>query len=268
MATRNIVPRATGEGSIGTSAKTWGAVYADDAAVTNSITAATFTGDLTGNVTGDVTGDLTGDVAGATKVSFTTQGEIGFRNTTHTNPSEVCKQVVATAGTVDSDWVDGNAKLCLHTYDSTGTNTAENGSFVLQADDGTNGPFLEGRPNGSLKWNNHNVITSEMTGEIKRVSGNSSTVGITVTLCSITSHAAGNWLIVGHIDLNTSINNAYNTVITIGNGNRVVRGTGLSGGGQCCVWIKYLSANETVSLQGYIPSSATMRGTLEMIRLA
>ena len=55
MATRNIVPRATGEGSIGTSAKTWGAVYADDIAVTNTIV-----GNVTGNLTGDVTGDVTG----------------------------------------------------------------------------------------------------------------------------------------------------------------------------------------------------------------
>ena len=53
MATRNIVPRATGEGSIGTSAKTWGAVYADDIAVTNGVTASAFTGDLTGDVTGN-----------------------------------------------------------------------------------------------------------------------------------------------------------------------------------------------------------------------
>lgn len=69
MATRNIVPRATGEGSIGTSAKPWGTVYADDAAVTNNITAGTFTGNLTGNVTGTASGNLpltggtmTGDV--------------------------------------------------------------------------------------------------------------------------------------------------------------------------------------------------------------
>ena len=139
---------------------------------------------------------------------------------------------------------------------------------MLQASDGTNAPFLEGSPDGKLKWNNKDVITSEMTGEIKRVSGNSSTANTTVTLCSISSHAAGNWLIVGHIDLNASINNSYNTVISVSGGARVVRGNGLNGGGQCNMWIKYLSENETVSLQGWIPSAATMRGTLEMIRLA
>lgn len=64
MATRNIVPRATGEGQIGTSAKTWSAGYFNDIAVTNGVTASTFTGDLTGDVTGDVTGNLTGNVTG------------------------------------------------------------------------------------------------------------------------------------------------------------------------------------------------------------
>lgn len=33
MATRNIVPRADGEGSLGTSAKAWGCIYADNAII-------------------------------------------------------------------------------------------------------------------------------------------------------------------------------------------------------------------------------------------
>lgn len=92
-----------------------------------------------------------GTMTGA--IAFDSQGEIGFRDTTHTEPAEVCKQIVVTAGTVDSAWDDGNAKICLHTYDSTGTNTAEDGGFALQTSDGNgNSPFLEGKPNGSLKW--------------------------------------------------------------------------------------------------------------------
>ena len=148
MATRNIVPRATGEGQIGTSAKTWSAVYANDIAVTNGVTAST--------------------------VAFTTQGEVGFRGTTHTEPTEVCKQVIVTAGSVDSEWIDGNAKLALHTYDSTGTNSAENGSFVLQADDGTNAPFLEGFPNGDLKWNNGFLVP---TGVVQAFAGQTTPAG-------------------------------------------------------------------------------------------
>lgn len=86
-------------------------------------------------------------------IGFNAQGQIGFRGTTHTDPNDICKQIVVTAGTVDSAWDDGNAKLCLHTYDDTGTNTAEDGGFALQTSDGNgNSPFLEGKPNGSLKW--------------------------------------------------------------------------------------------------------------------
>ena len=90
-------------------------------------------------------------------VSFEEQGEIGFRGTMYTDPSEVCKQLVATAGTVNSAWNDGNAKLCLHTYDSTETNTAEDGGFALQTSDGTNAPYLEGKPNGDLKWSGKSI---------------------------------------------------------------------------------------------------------------
>lgn len=51
MATKNIVPRANGEGGIGTALKKWLAMYAT-----------TFYGNLTGNVTGDVTGTASGNV--------------------------------------------------------------------------------------------------------------------------------------------------------------------------------------------------------------
>lgn len=86
-------------------------------------------------------------------IGFNALGQIGYRGTTHTDPNDICKQIVVTAGTVDSAWDDGNAKLCLHTYDDTGTNTAEDGGFALQTSDGNgNSPFLEGKPNGSLKW--------------------------------------------------------------------------------------------------------------------
>lgn len=47
MATRNIVPRADGEGSLGTYTKKWGAVYAED-----------IHGDVTGNVEGTASGNL------------------------------------------------------------------------------------------------------------------------------------------------------------------------------------------------------------------
>lgn len=168
MATRNIVPRATGEGQIGTSAKTWSAVYANDIAVTNGVTASTFTGDLTGDVTGDVTGTASGNLAltGGTMtgaISFDATGQIGYRATTHESTPRPCKQLILSSTDINH-WTDeGGAKMSLHTYDSTGTNTAENGSFGLLATDGTNSADLVGYPSGALTWGGKKVSTSNWT---------------------------------------------------------------------------------------------------------
>ena len=203
-----------------------------------------------------------------------TKGAIGYRGTAHHDPSVINRQLVLSAGTVDSAWNDGNAKLCLHTYDDTETNTAENGGFVLQASDGTNAPFLEGLPNGDLKWNSNNVITSALTGNVLSAYGTSSTMNSDVELCSITNHTAGLWLIIGHVDLNFAMNDgkAYNNVITAqSHGSRNVRSTGYNGGGSINAWLISLNANEKISLKGYCPASSgsgSIRGTLQMVRLA
>lgn len=65
MATRNLVPRANGEGSVGTNLKKWLKGYFDDiyGNVTGNVTG-NLTGDVTGNLKGNVTGNVTGNVAG------------------------------------------------------------------------------------------------------------------------------------------------------------------------------------------------------------
>lgn len=131
-------------------------------------------------------------------VSFDVQGEIGFRGTMHADPSEVCKQLVATAGTVDSAWDDGNAKLCLHTYDNTGTNTEEDGAFVLQASDGNgNSPFLEGKPNGDLKWSGVSITDGTLltTRVVSTPTITSSTSnGITITPPTVSGYKFVCWI--------------------------------------------------------------------------
>lgn len=127
----------------------------------------TITGNLTGNVTGNATNDANGNpiagtylpLAGGTMTGNIawTKGEVGYRGTTHTAPYDPCRQMIVTAGTVDSEWNDGNAKLALHTFDSTGVNTAENGGFDLLASDGTNSASLTGRPGASLTWAGKNI---------------------------------------------------------------------------------------------------------------
>lgn len=110
-------------------------------------------------------GTMTGNIAWA-------HGEVGYRSITHTAPYDPCRQMIVTAGTVDSEWNDGNAKLALHTFDSTGVNTAENGGFDLLASDGTNSASLTGRPGGSLTWANNNVMTEKTeTGTITATRG-------------------------------------------------------------------------------------------------
>ncbi len=246
----------------------------------------TVEGNITGNLVGNAdtatnaTNDANGDpiastylpLAGGTMLGNIAwgQGEIGYRTTTHTSPYDPCKQMIVTAGTVDSEWNDGNAKLALHTYDSTGTNTAENGAFVLQASDGANAPYLEGKPNGTLAWAGSNVITSAITGNVLSASGSFSTKQAVTEACKISTHAAGVWLIICYADLSGGGTSVYNTYITTNNFARTTRSPLSGGGGVVNVAIVNLAENEVVKFNGYLPSDASgnFRGTLQMVRLA
>lgn len=90
-------------------------------------------------------------------IKFDVTGEIGYRGTAHTSPYNPCKQLIVSATDIDH-WGDaGGAKISLHTYDSTGTNTLEDGSFSLLATDGTNGNELKGKPDGTLNWSGYSI---------------------------------------------------------------------------------------------------------------
>jgi len=91
-----------------------------------------------------------GTMTGA--ISFDATGQIGYRSETHESTPRPCKQLMLSSTDINH-WADeGGAKMALHTYDSTGTNTAENGSFGLLATDGTNSADLVGYPSGALTW--------------------------------------------------------------------------------------------------------------------
>lgn len=100
-------------------------------------------------------------------------GAVGYKPTGHVSP-DPCKQLMVTAGEVDEAWNSPNAKIALHIYDSTGTNSAEDGSFTIQASDGTNIPSLVGRPDGDLTWNGWKVFP---VGVVQAFAGSSTPSG-------------------------------------------------------------------------------------------
>ena len=83
------------------------------------------------------------------------KGEIGYKSTDH-GGENVCKQIILTAGSLDEEWSSPNAKIALHIYDS--ENSAEDGGFILQSSNGNNYPTLWGKPNGTLTWDNVNLV--------------------------------------------------------------------------------------------------------------
>ena len=197
MATKNIVPRADGEGSIGTSAKKWGNVYADNITVTTGLTASTFTGDLTGdvtgNVTGNVTGDLVGDVTGDVTgnvtgnvtgdVTGTASGNLALTGGTMTGEI-VFSGLDAHGGDsaiqcdTDTDGIRitgataGDKGASIIVYGKDATNSA--GCFIHSARDGVNTVELKGRPNGELTWNNALLVP---TGVVQAFAGSTTPAG-------------------------------------------------------------------------------------------
>lgn len=106
-------------------------------------------------------------------------------------------------------------------------------------------------------------------GTILSASGNDTTVNAYGTLCSITTHPAGVFLITSFMDLSYSGTSIYVSAIVVNGSNQVsTRNTSVSGGGSCAVWIGSVGENVAVELRGYQTQEGTMRGFLRMVQLA
>lgn len=171
MATRNIVPRATGEGSIGTSAKTWGAGYFDNLAVTNIIT-----GNVTGNVTGTASGNL--PLSGGTMTGTIYQNSV-VPIQRNTNDSYL--QINGGNGTNNG----GNIILF-------GKSESRAGSFRLNANDGNTTGVLQGNADGTLTWNSKSILTKDnITTQEKTGSAFSANAGAVFSNASISVALSG-----------------------------------------------------------------------------
>ena len=106
-------------------------------------------------------------------------------------------------------------------------------------------------------------------GTVLEASGSSTTVGTITTLCSISTHQAGTWLIIGFIDLSYSGTSMYvNNIATGKHSSSSTRNSSDSGGGNVNVLLTELDENEVVSLRGYQAQTGSLRGNLKMVQLA
>lgn len=159
MATRNIVPRATGEGSIGTSAKTWGAGYFDDLTVTGQ-------GSLS-----DYLPLAGGTMSGAINFSDATEGKL--QNDSVGNASSM--RIFGGQGYTNGAYVAVYGK----------NNSSYAGRFRIAASDGVNTKILQGQPDGTLTWDSNSLITKNAnvqagtTASTSVAAGSSEAIAIT-----------------------------------------------------------------------------------------
>ena len=106
-------------------------------------------------------------------------------------------------------------------------------------------------------------------GTVLEASGSSTTASANTTLCSITTHPAGTWLIIGFVAVNYSGTSFYANIIrTENHNNSTTRNADNAGGGNTNVFLTELDENEVVSLVGYQVQRGTIRGILKMVQLA
>jgi len=267
MATRNIVPRATGEGSIGTSAKTWGDGYFDDITVTNDVTASTFTGDLTGNVTGDVTGTASGNLP---LTGGTMTGSISIDGVLAVGDNDT-NGISVYGGT---DYTNG-AWLALCGKD----NATTPGLWRLQARDGANNVQLLGYPDGRLTWGGNNVLTNATVGAYTSNSPGSAVSLTANTAKNITSMSLdkGTWLVIGkaYFSSNTAsriygiqVGTSSATFTYNSSGSAAVQTSTTGNLAVQAMDIIVLASTTTVYLCGFSNNSATVTAaTLQAVRI-
>ena len=142
--------------------------------VTGGVTA-DITGNVTGNLTGNVTGDVTGNADTATNATNATNDGNGNQIDTTYLP--------LSGGTMTGNLAFANADNRIRVnYNNNagqlnlyggidithgaylGLNGANisnaGGHFIIVANDGTNSVVLRGRPDGTLIWNNNNILTA------------------------------------------------------------------------------------------------------------
>lgn len=149
MATRNIVPRADGEGGIGTSLKKWLYGFFHNLTVT---------GTITGNVTGTASGNL--PLTGGTMTgSITLNGNQAIKNA-------VTDDYIEFKGGTEEET---GAHLSLYGKD----HATKAGGFALEANDGVNSGRMEGTPNGGLTWDSKEVerVTASGSNYIRYENG-------------------------------------------------------------------------------------------------
>ena len=131
--------------------------------------------------------------------------------------------------------------------------------------------YIDDRMNAMTQYVNNSIgAINTRLGTVLSAYGTSTVVNTEGDLCSISTHDAGVWLIIGFVDLNYAgtANFYINKIYTANHGSRSVRTTPVAGGGSINIMLTMLNENELVSLKGYQNESGTMLGTLQMVQLA
>ena len=160
MATRNIVPRATGEGSIGTSSKKWGAGYFDDLTVTGQ-------GSLS-----DYLPLVGGTMTGTLYFNASENSNNRIQNNFNNNDGSIA--IYGGQGYTNGAYLSVYGK----------SHSSYAGRFRIAANDGVNTKFLQGQPDGTLTWDSKNIITSAniqagTTASTSVAAGSSEAIAIT-----------------------------------------------------------------------------------------